>query len=173
MQVLEVSRLIFLTNCLAAMQQPLAAFPVAAAQVEVLNLEIESHMASMVRKEVALLLANCKLNTVLAAIAAGRQAQGGALLAEQVEASPAAVAEALKLLFTLLARGADGQGGLPEFATLQVPRLRGEACTQVALALAEAYTVVYEGVMDPRSGYPDPRVMLRHTPEQMRTILGV
>lgn len=171
-EVLEVARHIFLTNCLAAMHQPLAAHPVAAEQAQALASEMEEHVAAMVKKEVALLLAQCRMTPVVAAIAAGQH--GGVVLAEQPEASPMAVAEALKLLFSVLARGADGHGGgLPEFAALQVPRLRSEACTLVAVAVAEAYTVVFEGVMDPSSGFPEPRTMLRHTPDQMRTILGV
>lgn len=57
----------------------------------------------------------------------------------------------------------------------QVPRFKADASARVARSLADAYEAVYQAVGDSSSGYvqagqPCP---LPHTPEQVRTILGV
>jgi len=62
---------------------------------------------------------------------------------------------------------------LPEFEQLQVPRLRSDACYGLARALAESYELIYSAVMDPNNSYPDPRSLVKHSPEQIRTILEI
>ncbi|AQL08338.1 hypothetical protein ZEAMMB73_Zm00001d048022 [Zea mays] len=44
----------------------------------------------------------------------------------------------------------------------RVPRLRSNACYGLARALAESY-----------NNYPDPRSLVKHSPEQIRTILEI
>ena len=58
---------------------------------------------------------------------------------------------------------------------VQVPRLKADASARVARSLADAYEAVYQAIGDSSNGYvpagqPCP---LKHTPEQVRTILGV
>ena len=59
---------------------------------------------------------------------------------------------------------------------LQVPKLRAVAVSQVAALLADTYELAYESLLDSSSGY-DSKVVtsadLRHTPEEVRTILGI
>jgi hypothetical protein len=75
------------------------------------------------------------------------------------------------MLFGLLLGGSEG--AIPEFEQIRVPQFRSESCGRVARAVAQAYEIVYNAVSDPANGYPDPKSMLRHSPEQMRTILGL
>lgn len=56
-----------------------------------------------------------------------------------------------------------------------MPRLKADASARVARSLADAYEAVFQAVGDSGNGYvqagqPCP---LPHTPEQVRTILGV
>ena len=58
---------------------------------------------------------------------------------------------------------------------VQVPRLKADAAARVVRSLADAYEAVWQAVTDPQNGYlpagePNP---LQHSPEQVRTILGV
>ncbi|KAL0393779.1 UNVERIFIED_CONTAM: Conserved oligomeric Golgi complex subunit [Sesamum latifolium] len=84
--------------------------------------------------------------------------------------APAALSECLKAFFGLIL---GSENSLPEFEQMQVPSLRSEACIQLARSLAQAYEVIYKGIMDPKNGYPDPRSLARHPPDQIRTILGI
>ncbi|KAL2613897.1 hypothetical protein R1flu_025589 [Riccia fluitans] len=174
-------RRIFLVNCLSAIQQPLVGSEVARSCVRSLGSAIESHIAGLVDEDVAVILERCGLQKKVSYIKE-RTSKGEIVpkeedvdderpMAEVEELSPSAVADSLRQFLGLLA-GSDG-GPLPEFEQMQVPRLRSEAANQVARALADAYETVYLAVSDPSNCYPEPKVMLRHTPEQIRTILGV
>ncbi|GJP86179.1 hypothetical protein CLOP_g16236, partial [Closterium sp. NIES-67] len=184
----SVARHIFLANCLATMHGPLAPFPVLSPYSHGLAAALSEHVTAMVQLEVAAILDHCLLSPILRLIAqvnqASQQQQQQQQEAEKAgesppqlpplallpEASPSAVAESLQRLFALLA-GAEGR--LPEFEALGVAKLRAQATGLVAGALADAYAAVYEAVCDERNQYPDAGGLLRHTPEHMRTILGI
>jgi hypothetical protein len=51
--------------------------------------------------------------------------------------------------------------------------VRGEVGSGVAKALLQAYDLVYTTLLDPGNGYVDSKSMLRHTPEQVKTILAI
>jgi hypothetical protein len=59
----------------------------------------------------------------------------------------------------------------------KVPRVKAEASARVAHALADAYEAVYQVLMDPQHGYlaaaSETSDVIKHTPLQVRTILGV
>lgn len=180
--ILSVRKL-FLINCLSAIQEPLSAHKVADAYVSTIAARIEGHVAALVEIEVGVILERCGLQKKVASIKQRLQkgTQGeivlkeeetddGKPMAEAEGMSPGAVAESLKLLFGLLG---GNEGAIPEFEQIQVPQLRSETCGRVAKVLAEAYEVVYNAVSDPSNGYSDPKGMLRHTPEQIKTILGL
>lgn len=42
-----------------------------------------------------------------------------------------------------------------------------------AAMLTDAYSYVYNTLMDPTNGYDDATGMLKHTPAQMKTICGL
>ena len=56
-----------------------------------------------------------------------------------------------------------------------MPRAKAEAMQRVLTALADSYAGVHEALLDPASGYPPDEVAaaVRHTPAQVRTLLGV
>lgn len=91
-------------------------------------------------------------------------------LSGRQETSPAVLSECLKAFFGLVL---GSEGTLPEFEQIQVPKLRSEACVRVAKTLAEDYEVIYRAVTDQQNGYPDPKSLARHPPDQIRTILGI
>ena len=57
-----------------------------------------------------------------------------------------------------------------------MPRLRTLAVNQVAATFSNAYSYVHDNLSNPDAGYKDdPEIdaVLRHSPEEIRTILGI
>ena len=164
----------FLVNCLSALHHSLLPYDAALSYASMLYDLISSHVTAMVQLEVTDLLARCLLASKLQAIAAAATAtaagESSAPLSHLPEMSPAAVSESLRLLFALLA---GMEGHMPEFAEVAVPKVRRQACEMVAVAVWEAYAALHGAVMDAKNGYADPQTMLRHSPEDMKTILGL
>lgn len=158
---------------MCAIQQPLLGHEIAAEYVKKLGMMIDDHVRILVGKEVDVILGNCNL---LQRMHYFRDEQEGGKaivktpLAEMEDTSPATLSDCLKAFFQLIL----GSGSsLPEFEQIQVPKVRSEASVQVARSLAEAYELIYEAIMDPNNGYPDPKSLARHPPHQIRTILGI
>lgn len=137
---------------------------------------IESHIRGLVEKEVDAILRKCGLSNKMShfynSFKNATESESGSKppLAETDDTSPAALSECLKAFFGLIL---GSESSLPEFEQMQVPSLRSEACLQLAKSLAEAYEVIHKAIMDPKNGYPDPRSLARHPPDQIRTILGI
>lgn len=175
-QTAETPSKIFLINCLCAIQQPLLGHEVASEYVKKIGGMIESHMNGLVEKEVDNILKRCGLLSKMAHFRvsldddeAGKTVNGSAL-AELEDTTPASLSEGLRAFFGLIL---GSESSLPEFEQMQVPKLRSEACVRVARSLAEAYELIYKAVMDPKNQYPDPKSLVRHPPDQIRTILGI
>lgn len=169
----ETPSKIFLINCLCAIQQPLSGHEVAAEYVKKLGVMINSHLSVLVEKEVDAILRRCGLSQKMTHFQKSSEAGNaadGLRLAEIQDTSPASLSESLKAFFGLVL---GSESSLPEFELLQVPKLRSEACIQVARSLAEVYELIYEAIVDPDNGYPDPKSLARHPPNQIRTILGI
>lgn len=174
-QVREAPSRIFLINCLSAIRQPLLGHDVASEYVKKLGAMIESHIHGLVDKEVDTVLRQCGLSNKMSHFHDSLNDVSGDSasrppLAETEDMAPAALSECLKAFFGLVL---GNESSLPEFELMQAPSLRSEACSQLARSLAEAYEVIYKGIMDPKNGYPDPRSLARHPPDQIRTILGI
>ncbi|PON37243.1 Conserved oligomeric Golgi complex subunit [Parasponia andersonii] len=162
----ETPSKIFLINCLSAIQQPLLGHEVAAEYVKKLGEMIENHVGILVGKEVEGILRKCNLLQKMHHF----RSSVGAPLVEIEDTSPTSLSECLKSFFGLIL---GSESSLPEFEQMQVPKLRSEASVQVARSLAEAYELIYEAIMDPKNGYPEPKSLARHPPHQIRTILGI
>lgn len=170
MQSAESSSKIYLVNCLSAIQQPLLGHEVATNYANNLNSTIKTHISDLAEKEVNGILRRCGLLSKISYIQNPTAEDEHRLLAEIDDLSPPAVALCLRNFFGLVT----GTGGfLPEFDQLQVPKLRSDACVRVARALAEAYDLFYQAIMDPKNGYPDPKSLMRHSPDQIKTILEI
>ncbi|KAL6533673.1 Golgi transport complex subunit 6 [Orobanche hederae] len=176
-QIRETPSRIFLINCLCAIRQPLSGHDVASEYVKKLGITIESHLHGLVKKEADTILRKCGLLDKMTQfynssnnVTVDGESIPKRPLAETEDTSPAALSECLKAFFGLVL---GSESSLPEFEQLQVPSLRSEACIQLARSLAEVYEVIYKGIMDPNNGYPDPRSLARHPPDQIRTILGI
>ncbi|KAJ0970970.1 hypothetical protein J5N97_018929 [Dioscorea zingiberensis] len=172
-QSAESSSKIYLINCLSAIQQPLLGHEVTTNYANNLNSILETHIDALAEKEVDGILRRCDLLNKITYIqnsTAQEPKDEPMPLAEIEEMSPPAIAECLRTFFGLVT----GTGGfLPEFDQLQVPSLRSDACARVARALAQAYELLYQAIMDPKNGYPDPKSFLRHSPDQIKTILEI
>lgn len=170
-QVREAPSRIFLINCLSVIRQPLLGHDVASEYVKKLGAMLESHIHGLVEKEVDTILRRCGLSNKMSHFHESlNDIDGKPAMAETEDMSPAALSECLKAFFGLVL---GSESSLPEFEQMQVPSLRSEACSQLARSLAESYEVIYKGIMDPKNGYPDPRSLARHPPDQIRTILGI
>ncbi|KAG7593599.1 Conserved oligomeric Golgi complex subunit 6 [Arabidopsis thaliana x Arabidopsis arenosa] len=163
----ETPSKIFLINCLCAIQQPLLRHDVASQYVTNIGSMIENHINLLVQNEVDTLLQKCGLSDKMQIF---RSSTYEPPLSERQDTSPAMLSECLKAFFGLVL---GSEGSLPEFEQIQVPKLRSEACVRVAKTLAEAYEVIYQAVTDQQNGYPDPKSLARHPPDQIRTILGI
>lgn len=164
----ETPSKIFLINCLCAIQQPLLRHDVASQYVTNIGSMIENHINLLVQKEVDTLLQRCGLSDKMQIFRSSATTE--LPLSERQETSPATLSECLKAFFGLVL---GSEGALPEFEQIQVPKLRSEACVRVAKTLAEDYDVIYRAVTDQQNGYPDPKSLARHPPDQIRTILGI
>lgn len=158
----ETPSKIFLINCLCAIQQPLLRHDVASQYVTNIGLMIENHINLLVQNEVDTLLHKCGLSDKMQIF---RSSTSELPLSERQDTSPAMLSECLKAFFGLVL---GSEGSLPEFEQIQVPKLRSEACVRVAKTLAEAYEVIYQAVTDQQNGYPDPKSLARHPPDQIR-----
>lgn len=169
----ESSSKIYLINCLSAIQQPLVGHEVASNYAAHLLSMIETHLQNLVEKEVDNLLRRCsllsKINYIQNASTKDHNIEA-APLAEAEDMSPQVLSDCLRAFFGLVT---GTEGSLPEYEKLQVPRLRSEACARVAKALAGAYQVIYGAITNPRNGYPDPKSLVRHSPDQIRTMLEI
>ncbi|MCD7451000.1 Golgi transport complex subunit 6 [Datura stramonium] len=176
LQTSETPAKIFLINCLCAIQQPLLGHEVASGYVKKLGVMIDNHINALVEKEVEAILRRCGLLNKMSHFRKSLEINesGNSIartpLAEEEDTSPVSVAESLKTLFGLIL---GSETAIPEFEQMQVPRLRSETSVQVARSLAEAYELIYRAIMDPENGYPDPKSLARHPPDQIRTILGI
>ncbi|EYU37491.1 hypothetical protein MIMGU_mgv1a002271mg [Erythranthe guttata] len=171
-QTRETPSRIFLINCLSAIRQPLLTHEVAAEYVKKLGAMIESHIYGLVEKEVDSILRKCGLSNKMSQFSSNDALPAGesARLADREDMSPGVLSECLKGFFGFVL---GSENSLPEFEQIQSPSLRSEASVQLGKSLAEAYEVIYKGIMDPENGYPDPRSLARHPPDQIRTILGI
>ena len=146
---------------------------VATSYVKNLRSMIETHTRALVDKEADSILSKCGLSSKMPYIKNYSSTDGeddARPLADVVETSPQMLLECLKAFYGIVT---GTEGSLPEFEQLQVPRLRSDACYGLARALAEAYELIYKAVMDPKNCYPDPRSLVKHSPEQIRTILEI
>uniref|UniRef100_A0A453INC2 Conserved Oligomeric Golgi complex subunit 6 C-terminal domain-containing protein n=1 Tax=Aegilops tauschii subsp. strangulata TaxID=200361 RepID=A0A453INC2_AEGTS len=169
----ESSSKVYLINCLSAIEEPLMDQEVATSYVKNLRSMIETHARALVDKEADSILSKCGLSSKMPYIKNYSSTDGeddAKPLADVVETSPQMLLECLKAFYGLVT---GTEGSLPEFEQLQVPRLRSDACYGLARALAEAYELIYKAVMDPKNCYPDPRSLVKHSPEQIRTILEI
>nr|ATB19486.1 putative COG7 [Juniperus oxycedrus] len=177
----ESLRKIFLVNCLSAIRQPLMGHEIAAKFVQGLGVAIEKHISILVDKEVVAILDSCGMTKKVSYIRdylekssqseiVSKEEDMSKPLAEIEEMSLTSISESLKSFFNFVA---GSEGSLPEFEQLQVPQLRTDVGSRVARALAEAYELVYNAVLNPKNGYQEPKAMLRHSPDQIRTILGI
>ncbi|XP_072955670.1 conserved oligomeric Golgi complex subunit 6 [Typha angustifolia] len=169
----ETSSTIYLINCLSAIQEPLIGQEVAANYVHSLSSTIEMHINVLVEKEVEAILRRCGLLNKMSYfrdLIVDASNNEPTPLASYSDMSPQMVSECLRAFLGLVT---GTEGSLPEFEQLQVPRLRSDACTSMARALAGSYELIYKAVMDPKNCYPDPRSLVRHSPDQIRTMLEI
>ncbi|XP_028550779.1 conserved oligomeric Golgi complex subunit 6-like [Dendrobium catenatum] len=135
---------------------------------------IETHLQTLVENEVDSILRRCgllsKINYIQKISSSNDHNIEAGPLAETEEMSPQVLSDCLRAFFGLVT---GTEGALPEYEQLQVPRLRSDARVRVAGALAAAYQVIYGAVADPKNGYSDPKSLVRHSPDQIRTMLEI
>jgi conserved oligomeric Golgi complex subunit 6 len=154
---------------LSAIQEKLMDQEAATSYVNSLRSMTEAHIYALVRKEADSILRKCGLLDKMPYIKDYGSKDDAKPLAD-VETSSQMLLECLKAFYGLVT---GTEGSLPEFKQLQVPRLRSDACYGLARALAETYELIYKAVIDPKNSYPDPRSLVKHSPEQIRTILEI
>jgi len=164
---------VYLLNCLAAVQARLAPHACAGRPALALAERVEGLLGELVAGAAARIMAPCGAADVVDRIRFYRTQPGppGAPLSADAALSLAAVVDAMRGLVAALS-AADA---LPEFPRLLAPKLRSDATARVARALADAYELAHATLDDPTAGYAEHggAGALKHTPQQVRTILGV
>ncbi|XP_075484675.1 conserved oligomeric Golgi complex subunit 6-like isoform X1 [Primulina tabacum] len=176
-QIREVPSKIFLINCLCSIRQPLLGHEAASEYIKKLGSMIETHMHDLVEKEVDSILRRCNLSHKMSYFRdsltnndISEESVSKTPMSETEAMSSTVLSECLKSFFGLVL---GSESSLPEFEQMNVPSLRSEACVRLARTLADAYELIYKAIMDPRNGYAEPKSLVRHSPDQIRTILGI
>lgn len=182
-QTISSSKKVFLINCLVALQQPLSDRGIDNEYIDSLRTKIQAYLSALVDEEVVAILEQCKLQKKVSYIHERLQRHRKSEivvkedevdvenpLAQLEDMGPAEFVDSIRTFVNLVIGSV---GVVPEFQQVQNPQVRSEASTGVAKSLSEAYEAVYTALMEPSNGYPDPKSMLRHTPEQIKTILGI
>lgn len=171
-QTAETSSKIYLINCLSAIQQPLSRHEVASKYINNLSSIIETHINILAEKEVDAILRRCNLSDKILYIhnLSNESDNDQKPLSEVEEMHPQVLSECLRTFFGVVT---GSEGSLPEFEQLQVPKLRSDACLRVARAISEAYELLYRVITDPNNRYSDPKSLVRHSPDQIKTILEI
>jgi hypothetical protein len=60
---------------------------------------------------------------------------------------------------------------MPQCEKLSSSVLKRNARTRIARLIASAYSALYEVVVDPKSEYTNPQLIMRYKPEQIKTIV--
>uniref|UniRef100_A0A7S0RHC7 Conserved oligomeric Golgi complex subunit 6 n=1 Tax=Chlamydomonas leiostraca TaxID=1034604 RepID=A0A7S0RHC7_9CHLO len=174
------ARHVYLINCLAAATSALVHRPSAAGRIRQLADVVDGHISALVGGEVGRILAACGLAEILDRLhlyqqQRGASPQAGDAAAPGPASDPAlsmpAVVEAMRAFFVAVS----SPDALPEFLAIQAPRTRSDVVQRIARSLAEAYETAYGALDDPLSGYlaQGGSSAVKHTPAQVRTILGV
>ena len=166
-----------------SIQQPLNESGINNDYISSLFTKIKGYVSGLIDEEVVAILEKCKLQNKVSCIrdhvrkynkseivAKEDEIDEEKPLAQIEDMDSSSFAESLKMFFALVI-GSDGV--VPEFQQIQDPQVRGEVSSGVAKALLQAYELVYTALLDPSNGYMDSKSMLRHTPDQMKTILGI
>lgn len=165
---------IFVINCLNELQRPLLGHSCAAHRLQALRGAVEVQIGELAAGEVQRILSGSGLLDIserLKLYQRSRAADIDGIPATDPALALPRISDAMRTFFGKLSDPA----ALPEFRKLQVPLLKAEAVQQSLTALADAYGEVYLALMDPESGYSAEQVAqaVRHTPAQVRTLLGV
>lgn len=165
---------VYLINCLAAMHATLAARGSARQRAKFISDQVEVQVSALVGGEVGRLLSRCGLAEIADRIRLYQMQAGGrevGALASDPALSIHHIQEAMRAFFVLLS----SPETLNEFPRLQLPKLRSEAVLRVGRSLVSTYELVYAALEDPASGYlaSGGAAGVRHSPAQVRTILGV
>jgi hypothetical protein len=182
-QGVSSSQKIFLINCLESIRQPLSDSGINNDYTSSLSTKIKGYITGLIEEEVIAILERCKLQNKVSIIRDRvRKYNKSEIVAKEDEIDEekplahlddmdsSSFSESLKLFFGLVI---GSEGVVPEFQQIQDPQVRGEVGSGVAKALLQAYELVYTTLLDPGNGYVDSKSMLRHTPEQVKTILAI
>lgn len=165
---------VYILNCLHELQLPLEGHESANKRIENLKFISLEHMKALAKAEVDKTLSLCNLSDInleFDRIRRLREAE------EQVDVvgNPLLrlpqISAAMRNFFGLLSDPA----ALPEFRKLRAPQVKAEAVNWSLEALADAYAKVYNELKDPQNGFnvSEVEAEIRHTPKQVRTLLGV
>eukprot|EP01059_Diplonema_ambulator_P030595 TRINITY_DN5306_c0_g2_i3.p1 TRINITY_DN5306_c0_g2~~TRINITY_DN5306_c0_g2_i3.p1 ORF type:complete len:647 (+),score=148.92 TRINITY_DN5306_c0_g2_i3:117-1943(+) len=128
---------------------------------------LHEDVASLVSLQSEILLRRSGLSDILEKIATTTSTSEP--LSSFATTSPHAMEEAIqafyKYMYTL------GSSPLPLSERIVAMRMRDMVNTRTIKAVCDAYTKVYDAIMLPSNGYTNPRKMLQHTPDNVRTLL--
>lgn len=168
---------IYRVNCLQAVQRPLLGHSCAVKYASSLK-ELEDKQlntltkieAERVLKMSGLLEISERLRLYQETRTLGGQDYGSSP-SDDAALSPARISEVMLKFFSCLS----DPSALPQFDKLLFPAVKAQASQRSLNALAKAYEEVYNSLLDPRNGFSEPKLSsaLRHTPSQVRTLLGV
>lgn len=157
---------IFLINCTSALQEPLRQYNFTAARVEMMDGQIEAHMDTLVIEETKQLLETLKLSNVVAAVQNLREIP----LSKMPGMDANSVSQAIQTFESSL-RAEEWVLPLHHCDQLKDTVLRNRARSGVCQMIYNSYSDLYKAVMDPANEYPQPEIIIRYAPDQMKTMI--
>ena len=157
----------FTLNALHAIREPLRAHKAAGAKVEEIARLIAKKVSDVADIEAEALLASSGLSDALELVVLYQeQGASNGVMAKD----PALKIERLASALSTLVDAAGTKA--PDFVQIQTPSARRDVAARYNTRLIEAYTRVYAAVLNPSSGYDNPRASIRHGPDALSTVLG-
>jgi len=156
----------FTLNALHAVREPLRAHRAASAKVEEIARLIAKKVSDVADAEADALLASSGLSDALELVVLYQEQASNGIMAKD----PALKIERLATALSTLVDAAGTKA--PDFVQIQAPAARRDVVARYNSRLIEAYTRVYAAVLNPSSGYSNPRASIRHGPDALSTVLG-
>lgn len=165
----RMDRSIYLMNCLYLVQSAVSLYEFTDKQVESLEMQIDSHMESVVAEQFGRLLSCAGLSEFHSALLHGRLGSGGQGEEEQEQGPGLGLLEGCSERLKGLIAAPD-QFQLPQSRLLTSGRLRTQVLKKAVERFCVAYEAVYNSVAQEK-GNEGVLLLLPYTPQQTRQLL--
>jgi hypothetical protein len=167
----KIEQNVYLINCYSAIQVVLMKYVFTATKVQQIVNKIEELLNALVTEQTSIILKYCGLFAKAAIIKQEANSGSKDILSRVSGMETLAVKSCLRSF----------DSSLLDFGSLSMPivdrivssKLRLDARSRVTNTIIDAYSILYNAVMDPKNGYENPLALFRYKPEQVRTMISL